>query len=112
MRLDTFHSLLLILVVAVVTFLTRALPFLLFGRGKTVPPLIEYLGQVLPYAVMGLLVIYCLRNVQLTKAPFGGAEIISVAAIVILHKWRHNMLLSISTGTLLYMILVQFVFTG
>lgn len=110
MRLDTFHSLILILVVAAVTFLTRALPFLIFGRGKTVPPLIEYLGQVLPYAVMGLLVVYCLRNIQLTKTPFGGAEIIAVAAVVILHKWRHNMLLSIGAGTMLYMILVQFIF--
>lgn len=110
MRLDTIHSLILIGTVAAVTFLTRALPFLLFGRGKTVPPAVEYLGRVLPFSVMGLLVVYCLRDIQLARAPFGAAEVIAVLAVILLHKWRHNMLLSIGAGTALYMILVQLVF--
>lgn len=88
------------------TMLTRFLPFLLFPEGKQPPRYVAYLGSVLPYAVIGLLVVYCLKDAVF--APFHGLpEAIAIGAIVLLHKWKHNTLLSIAGGTLLYMALVQ-----
>ncbi len=88
------------------TMLTRFLPFLLFPEGKTPPRYVAYLGSVLPYAVIGLLVVYCLKDAVFS--PFHGLpEAIAIGAIVLLHKWKHNTLLSIAGGTLLYMALVQ-----
>ena len=99
-----------IAIMAAVTFLTRALPFLLFDRGEQPPKLVLYLGRVLPPAVIAMLIIYCLRNV--TFAALGGwlPQLVSVAAVILLHVWKHNNLLSIFGGTLLYMFLVQAVF--
>lgn len=104
------HSFLLIMVCGIVTAALRALPFLLFPAGKETPPLIRYLSGVLPSAVMGMLVVYCLKSVSITKAPHGLPEFLAIAAVVLVHKWKHNMLLSILGGTLLYMVLVQVVF--
>lgn len=104
------HSFLLIMVCGIVTAALRALPFLLFPTGKETPPLIRYLSGVLPSAVMGMLVVYCLKSVSITKAPHGLPEFLAIAAVVLVHKWKHNMLLSILGGTLLYMVLVQVVF--
>ena len=104
------HSFLLIMVCGIVTVALRALPFLLFPAGKETPPLIRYLSGVLPSAVMGMLVVYCLKSVSITKAPHGLPEFLAIAAVVLVHKWKHNMLLSILGGTLLYMVLVQVVF--
>jgi len=106
---DTLHSALLIAVVAAVTILLRFLPFAVFAGRKT-PSFIAYLGKVLPYAVMGMLVIYCLRGISFTVAPHGIPELVSVAVVVLLHLWRRNTLLSIISGTLCYMLLVQLVF--
>lgn len=104
------QAILMILIMAGVTFLMRGLPFLLFsGKSKT-PAYISYLGKVLPYAIIGMLVIYCLKNVSLTAAPFGLPELITGAAVVFVHIWKRNTLLSIGGGTLLYMFLVQAVF--
>ena len=99
-----------IVVAAVVTAATRFLPFLIFGNGKKTPEIITYLGKVLPYAIMGMLVVYCLKSVSFIQAPFGLPEIIACAAVAILHIWRRNTLLSIAVGTVGYMLLVQFVF--
>lgn len=102
------HSLWIVLVVAFVTAAIRFAPFVVF-RKKT-PEAILYLGKVLPYAIMGMLVVYCLKGVSLLKSPFGLPELIAIIAVVVLHKWRHNTLLSILVGTLFYMGLVQFIF--
>lgn len=99
-----------IAVMTAVTFLTRALPFLLFDRGQEPPKIVLYLGRVLPPAVMAMLVVYCLRGMDFSTAPGWVPQVIAVAAVAALHRWKHNTLLSIFGGTLLYMALVQFVF--
>lgn len=92
------------------TALTRFLPFLVFPAGKPTPKYIQYLGKVLPSAVFGLLVVYCLRNVNVLTGTHGLPEAISVAAVAGLHLWKKQMLLSIAGGTVCYMLLVQMVF--
>ena len=104
------HDVLLVAVVALVTIGLRFLPFMIFSGRKTTPPFVAYLGRVLPYAIMGMLVVYCLRNIQLFSAPHGAPEFIACAAVVLLHLWKRNSLLSIGAGTVFYMILVQVVF--
>lgn len=100
----------MIVIMAVITFALRTLPFLLFsGKAKT-PSYITYLGQVLPYAIIGMLVVYCLKDVSLLSAPFGLPELIAGVAIVLLYVWKRNTLLSIGGGTVFYMFLVQMVF--
>ena len=101
---------LLIAVVALVTAGLRFLPFLIFGEKRETPPLITYLGQVLPFSIMGMLVIYCLKDVSLSTAPFGIPELIGCAAVALLHIRKRNTLLSIGAGTVCYMLLVQLVF--
>lgn len=92
------------------TALTRFLPFLLFPAGRPTPRYIRYLGAVLPAAVFGLLVVYCLRDVSPLSGSHGIPELISIAAVVGLHMWKRQMLLSIAGGTVCYMLLVQLVF--
>lgn len=99
-----------IFVVIIGTVLTRFLPFLIFPEGKTPPPYITYLGTVLPYAVIGLLVVYCLKD-SFQNGNFALPELISIVLIIFLHKWKKNMLLSIGGGTIFYMILVQTIFS-
>ena len=94
------------------TMVTRFLPFLLFPASKPTPKYILYLGRVLPCAVIGLLVVYCLKDVSVSAFPFGLPELICIAAVVLLHLWKKNMLLSIAAGTVLYMVLVQLVFVA
>ena len=97
-------------VVILGTVLTRFLPFLLFPAGKPTPKYIQYLGTVLPSAVFGLLVVYCLKNVSLFTRSHGLPELISIAVVAGLHVWKRQMLLSIAGGTVCYMLLVQLVF--
>lgn len=97
-------------VIMLATLITRFLPFICFPDHRPVPAYITYLGRVLPYAVIGMLVVYCLKGVSVTAAPFGVPELIAVAAVVGLHVWKGNTLLSIGAGTVLYMVLVQTVF--
>ena len=92
------------------TVLTRFLPFLIFPAGRPTPRYIQYLGKVLPSAVFGLLVIYCLKNVSLFSGSHGIPELLSIAVVVLLHLWKRQMLLSIAGGTVCYMALVQLVF--
>lgn len=103
------HSALLVAVISFVTIAIRFLPFLVFGSRET-PKFITYLGKVLPYAVMGMLCVYCLRNISFVSSPHGIPELISVAIVVLLHLWRRNTLISIVGGTVCYMMLVQLVF--
>ena len=107
--MPNLHSALMIAVMALVTAALRFLPFLIFGKKRQTPPLISYLGQVLPFAIMGMLVVYCLKDISLTSAPFGAPEIIGCAVVTLLHVWKRNTLLSIGAGTVCYMLLVQFI---
>ena len=104
------HDVLLILAAVLVTMATRFIPFLIFGEKRKTPPVIEYLGTVLPCAIMGMLVVYCLKDVSFLRAPFGLPEIIACAVVAALHVWKRNSLLSIGGGTACYMLLVQLVF--
>ena len=96
--------------VSLATMLTRFLPFIIFPAGKPTPKFIKYLGEVLPPAVFGMLVIYCVKGVDLLSGSHGIPELISIAAVVLLHLWKRQLLLSIAGGTILYMLLVQLVF--
>ena len=108
--LTSFEILIIILMVALGTMLTRFLPFILFPENKKPPQMVIYLGGVLPAAMMGLLVVYCLRNVSFLSSPHGIPEIIAICSIVIIHKLKKNVLLSIGLSTVIYMVLVQAVF--
>ncbi len=99
-----------IAVMAIVTFLTRVLPFLLFDRGESPPKLVLYLGRVLPPAIIAMLIVYCLRGVSFATPGGWVPQLLCVAVVVALHLWKHNNLLSIFGGTVLYMVLVQAVF--
>lgn len=104
------HDILLVVVAALVTMATRFLPFLIFGEKRKTPALVTYLGKVLPCAIMGMLVIYCMKDVAFLSAPYGLPEIISCIIVALLHIWKRNSLLSIGAGTVCYMLLVQLVF--
>lgn len=105
-----FHSAALIAVMSLVTIGLRFVPFWIFGENRKTPPLITYLGQVLPYAIMGMLVVYCLKGASFTASPYALPELLGCAAVVVLHLWKRNTLLSIGGGTVCYMLLIQFVF--
>ena len=92
------------------TMLTRFLPFLVFSEKNTTPAFIRYLGQALPCAIFGMLVVYCLKDVDILGGSHGLPEAIAIAVTVGLHVWKRQMLLSIAGGTVCYMLLVQFVF--
>lgn len=98
-----------IAVTALVTMLTRFLPFAVFGK-RPLPRVVVYLGRVLPPAIMAALVVYCLKDIDMTAFPFGLAELISVAVTALVHLWRRNTLLSIALGTACYMVLIRTVF--
>lgn len=108
--MSDWTALSLILVMALVTAGLRFLPFIIFSKGRKVPEVVAYLGRVLPYAVMAMLVVYCLKGISFVKMPFGLPELISVMLVVVLHVWKRNTLLSIVGGTVCYMVLVQMVF--
>ena len=93
-----------------ITFLTRVLPVLLFDRGDSPPKVVLYLGRVLPPAVIAMLIVYCLRGISFSALPQWLPALLASAAVVLLHLWKRNNLLSIFGGTALYMILVQVVF--
>ncbi|HWT73715.1 MAG TPA: AzlD domain-containing protein [Mobilitalea sp.] len=97
-------------VVVLGTVLTRALPFLLFPENKEIPNYMKYLADILPFTIIGMLVVYCLKNISFTKTPYALPEAISIVVIIVLHIWKKNTLLSIGGGALLYMVLVQYVF--
>ena len=105
-----WHNVLIIVVAALVTMATRFLPFLIFSDSKKTPAIITYLGKVLPCAIMGMLVVYCMKDVSFTSGSFGIPELISCAVVALLHIWKRNSLLSIGVGTVFYMVLVQLVF--
>ena len=104
------HSVLIVAVCALVTIGLRFLPFVIFRGDRPTPPYIVYLGKVLPNAIMGMSVVFCLKNVSLTAAPHGLPEFIACALTALLHVWKRNTLISIIGGTAAYMIMVQMIF--
>lgn len=110
--MSTIHSLAIIAVVSVCTIFLRAFPFLIFGGKKGVPQTVQYLGKVLPPAIMTVLVVYCLKGISFFEGSRGIPEILSVLLVAGLHLWKKNILLSIGLGTVCYMVLIQLVFTA
>lgn len=110
MNEQTLHALLTVAVASVVTILLRVLPFLFFGRGRKTPDIIVYLGKVLPFAIIGMLVVYCLKDVRPLEAPYGIPELLGCVIVAALHVWKRNSLLSIGVGSLCYMLMIQFLF--
>ena len=104
------QTLCIVLMVMLGTMCTRFLPFFLSPENRDPPAVVLYLGKVLPPAMMGLLVVYCLKDVAWTAAPHGLPELLAIAAVALVHVWKGNVLLSIAGGTVLYMVLVQAVF--
>lgn len=104
------HSIEIIAVATIATFIIRAIPFVAFGGKREVPVTVIYLGKVLPPAIMVILVIYCIKGIHLLSGSHGIPELLSIAVVTALHVWKRNTLLSIAVGTILYMILVQVVF--
>lgn len=110
MFLTPIETILTILAVTLGMMICRFTPFLLFPEHKAQPQIVHYLGKVLPAAMMGLLVVYCLKGISFGVAPYGIPEGIAVGVIVLLHLWKGNVLLSIGGSTVIYMFLVQMVF--
>ena len=108
--MDKLHSAAMIGIIALVTAALRFLPFFIFRGNRQTPKYVEYLGKVLPYAIMGMLVVYCLKGVTFTAPENWLPYFLATAAVVLVHLWKRNTLLSIITGTVLYMVLVQAVF--
>lgn len=106
------QALMTVAVIALVTGFTRALPFLVFRSGETTSAFLTYLGKTLPFAVIGMLVIFCLKGTGVLHYPYGLPELLAVTAVVLLQCWKRSTFLSIGGGTVLYMVLVQFVFAA
>lgn len=104
------HALGIVAVAALVTMALRFLPFLIFSGDRQTPAYITYLGKVLPFAIMGMLVVFCLKGITLSAAPYGLPEFLACGAVALLHVWKRNTLLSIAGGTVIYMMLIQLVF--
>ena len=110
MGLTTIESLIIVSMVVLGTLITKYLPFILFKGDKSNNTFISYLGQVLPYSAIGLLAVYCLKDISFRVSPHGLPELIAILGITIIHLWKKSTLLSIGVGTITYMILVQYVF--
>ena len=108
--MDKLYAAAMTAVIALVTMALRFLPFLIFRGSRRTPKYVEYLGRVLPYAIMGMLVVYCLKGVSFGDAANWVPYLVSSLLVVVLHLWKRNTLLSIISGTLCYMLLVQLVF--
>ena len=104
------HTWLTVAVIALVTILIRFLPFLIFRGNRKTPEIIEKLGRILPYAIMGMLVVYCLKGMSFTDISGFLPQIIACLVVGVLYVWKRNTLVSIVSGTVCYMLLLQFVF--
>lgn len=110
MTMSLSQQIITITMVVLGTFATRGIVFLVFQSGKPTPPYVRYLGVVLPSAILGLLVIYCFRDIQLTSGSHGLPEALATMAVIMIHLWKRKMLVSMTAGTFLYMFLVQYIF--
>jgi branched-subunit amino acid transport protein AzlD len=108
--MSALQAVILIAIMSGCTFLTRSLPFILFPANRKMPAFVTWLGNALPYAIIAMLIVYCLKDVSLTEEPRGLPELISIAAVVLLYLWRRSPLIAIAGGTVLHMALVQAVF--
>lgn len=97
-----------VIAMAIATMLTRFLPFFLFPDHKPIPPFVSFLADRLPFASLGMLVVYALKDIKITEAPYGLYEMISLVMITLIHTWKHNTLLSIGLGLVTYLLLVNF----
>lgn len=97
-------------IAALITAGLRFAPFLIFRKGRQTPAVITYLGKVLPFAIMGMLVVYCMKDISFLDASHGIPELLGCAIVALLHVWKRNTLLSIGVGTVSYMLMVQFLF--
>ena len=104
------HAMIILLVIGFVTLMTRILPVLIFGRGEKVPDYILYLGKSVPFTAMGLLIVYCLKDVPIREVPHGLPELIALSVVSGTYLWKRNSILSVVIGTAIYMLLVQAVF--
>lgn len=111
MTLTPVQTFIIIFMVTIGTMITRFLPFLVFKGTRSNNSYIGYLSRVLPYSAIGLLIVFCLKDISFKSPVYGLPEIISIGCIITLHYWKDNTLLSIGAGTVIYMVLVQFVFT-
>ena len=107
---DKTYALAVVMIAAAVTAGLRFLPFWIFGKGRKTPALVTHLGKTLPCAIMGMLVVYCLKDVSLTQPPHGIPELLGCLTVAGLHVWKRNTLLSIGLGTLCYMLMLHFLF--
>ncbi len=107
--MNNTYTALAIAVIALTTALLRFLPFVIFSQGKKTPKFVLWMGRALPFAVMGMLVVYCLKGVSFVSAPFGIPELVSCAVVVLLHIWKRNSVLSIAGGTALYILIVNLI---
>ncbi len=107
---NNLHILLTVAIIAIVTAALRFAPFLIFGGKRDVPKMVKHLSNALPAAIMGMLILYCLRNVDIMSGSHGLPELFAIVVVVILHLWRKNTILSIASGTAVYMILIQTIF--
>ena len=110
MIMTTKQSIITIAVIILGTMITRFLPFIIFPEHKIPPKYIQYLGKTLPTAVIGLLVVYSLKDISILEGSRGIPELITITIISLLYIWKRNSLLSIFSGTITYMILVQYIF--
>lgn len=107
--MNTTNTLFVIGIVALCTFFTRVLPFIIFRKKQELPKAVKYLGDILPMAVIAILVIYCLKGIKFYDMGNYLPSIISVAVVILIHTWKRNNLISIGAGTLIYMILIRIV---
>lgn len=108
--MSNLHPLFQVLIMAAIIAFLRFLPFMAFPEGRKRPKVITYLGSVLPYAIIGMLVVYCFKGVSVFSYPYGLPELIAAAFVVGIHVWLRNTLVSVFGGVAVYMILVQLVF--
>ena len=107
---DYTHAMIIMLVMGGCVILTRILPVLIFGRSAQIPEFILYLGKVIPYTAMGLLIVYCLRDVSILGGTHGLPELIAMIVVVTSYLWKRNTIVSVVLGTAVYMVLLQMVF--
>lgn len=110
MSMSLMQQVITICMVILGTMITRFLPFLIFKSDKPTPKYVQYLGKMLPSAALGMLVIYCLKDVNLFTGNHGTPELVSIMVVIFLHLWKRQMLISIAGGTIFYMMLIQLIF--
>lgn len=110
MKLSVIQTIIIILAISAGTQISRWLPFLAFSRKKETPQFVKYLGRVLPPALMGLLAVYCFKNTPVFTGSHGVPELIATIFVILSYEWKESLLLSVGGGTVIYMLLVQFVF--